>query len=129
MAWDLKIDPATGDLTWDTNLDLAAVSGIEILRQRISTRLKIELGSFIYNTDLGSRVRSIFQMGIPNTDQNLEMLVRDALEPMDDIIVTDIAITHPDPRVSQVSIYYQPVTAVGTSFMTPVEQATVLFPT
>lgn len=54
----------------------------------------VERGEFIYDRSgvLGSRLRSILGMGLPRGGPALEMLIREALEPMDDIAVSGISI-------------------------------------
>jgi len=130
MSWDLQLDPESGDFVFNGSRDLAPVVGDAILRQRISTRLKVDYGSFIYEPALGSRLRGILGSGVPRTENNIRSLIMDALEPMDDIIVTDVVISYPDNRTIQATVMYQ-VNDNTTPFsptMTPEAQATILLP-
>lgn len=130
MAWDIQLDPETGDFVFNGARDLSPVVGSAILRQRISNRLKIDYGSFVYEPALGSRLRSILGSGVSRTERNIRALIMDALEPMTDILVTDVSISFPDARTIQATIIYQsndnayPFSPV----MTPESQATVLLP-
>lgn len=130
MAWDIQLDPETGDFVFNGARDLSPVVGSAILRQRISNRLKIDYGSFVYEPTLGSRLRSILGSGVSRTERNIRALIMDALEPMTDILVTDVSISFPDARTIQATIIYQsndnayPFSPV----MTPESQATVLLP-
>lgn len=130
MAWDIQLDPETGDFVFNGARDLSPVVGSAILRQRISNRLKIDYGSFVYEPALGSRLRSILGSGVSRTERNIRALIMDALEPMTDILVTDVSISFPDTRTIQATIIYQsndnayPFSPV----MTPESQATVLLP-
>lgn len=130
MAWDIQLDPETGDFVFNGARDLSPVVGSAILRQRISNRLKIDYGSFVYEPTLGSRLRSILGSGVSRTERNIRALIMDALEPMTDILVTDVSISFPDTRTIQATIIYQsndnayPFSPV----MTPESQATVLLP-
>jgi hypothetical protein len=130
MAWDIQLDHETGDIVFNGTRDLAPVVGSEILRQRISTRLKVEYGSFMFDRTLGSRIRGLLGSGVPRTQQNLKSIIMDALEPMDDITVLDVIISYPDSRTVAASILYQynNNTNLYSPTMTPQAQTTVLLP-
>lgn len=100
MTWDLRIDLETGDWLFDGKRDLQDVSGDALVLQRIHTRLKIRRGSFAYDRSgkLGSHIINLIRAGVPSARENLEQMVRDALDPMEDIQVTEISITLPEDR-------------------------------
>lgn len=96
ISWDLQIDLRTGDLVWNSIRDLSAVEAENLIRQRIHVRLKVERGAFIYDEagTLGSRLNSLLDAGVPRAAANIEMIVREALEPMTDIVVTDVVVNY-----------------------------------
>lgn len=130
MAWDIQLDAETGDLVFNGTRDLAPVVGDAILRQRISTRLKVEYGSFIFDTSLGSRLHGLLGSGVPRTDQNIKSLIMDALEAMTDITVLDVIVTRPDTRTIAASILYEYNSNASpySPDLSPQAQTTILLP-
>lgn len=92
MSWDISQDLQTGDFVWDSKRDLLGAEGLGLIQQRIHRRLMIGRGEFLYDRSgqLGSRIRSLLNMGIPAASGGLEMLIREALTPMTDILVTTV---------------------------------------
>lgn len=84
----------TGDWLFDSRRDLQSVEAENLIQQRVHVRLMVERGEFIYDRSgsLGSRLRSVLGMGLPRGGPALEMLIREALEPMDDIAISDITV-------------------------------------
>lgn len=117
MSWDISQDLQTGDLVWDAKRDMLGAEGLGLIQQRIHRRLVIGRGEFIYDRSgqLGSRLRSLLNMGVPAASGGLAMLIREALTPMTDIIVTGVdvytfddgsGVVH-DPRNITARIQYQ----------------------
>jgi hypothetical protein len=94
MAYDLAISEF-GDLVFGANKDLAGTSGVDLIKQRISLRLRLVRGEWVYDEDktLGSSLHNLFSMSAEQSHTAIEPLVREALRPMDDEI-TIIGITH-----------------------------------
>jgi hypothetical protein len=94
MSWDIKQNLQTGDWQFDSRRDLQSVEAENLVQQRIHVRLTVDRGQFIYDRtgQLGSRLRSILDMGVPRGGPALEMLIREALDAMDDISVTNIRV-------------------------------------
>lgn len=129
MSFDLQLDLSTGDLVWNSIRDLAGVEAENLIQQRIHTRLVIVRGSFIYDRTgtLGSRLTTMLASGVPQTDSSLKMLIQEALQPMDDINITDIEVftyndgsgVVTDPTVIAASISYDVVYATVGSDLSP----------
>jgi len=113
MAWDIAIDLQTGDLVWTGITDFASRDGSALDQQRIHVRLFIERGEFIYdptNGALGSRLLDILRLPRARAMLEADLYVREALEPMDDIQVTNVEVVEieEDPRVVRLNITYHP---------------------
>lgn len=117
MSWDLSQNLQTGDWEWDSKRDLTYADGLRLIQERIHRRLMINRGEFLYDRSgqLGSRLRSLLNMGVPTASTNLAMIIKEALAPMQEILVTDvITYTYNDgtgvvtsPNNIYVSIQYQ----------------------
>lgn len=117
MSFDIKQNEITGDWEFDSRRDIAGAEGMGLVEQRIRRRLRVVRGSYIYDASgtLGSRLRSMLRMGIPAVSAGIEMLIREALSPMTDILVTDVIVNTfgdgtgvvLDPTSMQVKIAYQ----------------------
>jgi len=94
MAWDLGLDPATGDFIFGANRDLMGVSGEDLDRQRISVRVKIPLGTFAYDETelLGSRLHSALRLPMERGLAEIPKLIEEALAPMSDIQIRDVLV-------------------------------------
>lgn len=92
MAWDLALDRDSGDLMFGPASDLLGCTGEILTNQRILVRSRIPRGSFIYDKDntLGSRLFSISGASKKRQLAELPPLLREALEPMDDISIQSI---------------------------------------
>lgn len=111
MAVDLAIDGLTGDLRIAPNLDIELRSGKGTVDQRIRVRIRIYQGEWILdptNGTLGSRVHDATRLPVWRAQQEVPLLVREALEPMTDITIRDVlADLSPDDNKSiDVTIYY-----------------------
>src|SRR5215467_5672355 len=80
--YDLAISPH-GDLIMSGNRDLAGVSGVDLVNQRITIRLVSHRGTWFYDTDktFGKSADSAL---------DVDARVREALRPMSDIDIQDI---------------------------------------
>lgn len=112
MAWDLAIDLGTGDLVWTGINDIASRSGDALDKQRIHVRLFIERGEFIYDPThgaLGSRITDALHLPRQRALQEIGLMVREALEPMEDIEITDVGVVEQDDgRSVLLNISYKP---------------------
>ena len=119
------MDLHTGDWIFTGNRDYAGVTGTALIAQRIHTRLVIERGSFIYDRtgELGSHLRSLLSMPVPKGKVLAEGIIREALEPMRDIIVSEIVLQDvtDDPDIPPTSIkaiiFWAPAPDIGGGFI------------
>jgi hypothetical protein len=99
-------------LVFNANGDLAAAVGDNVVAQRIHTRIIIPLGSFIYNPNLGSRLRGTSLRAPMNKGaQEISAVIREALQPMDDIEISEINVvpSETDPTSMTAHIAYRPL--------------------
>lgn len=112
MAWDIAINLQTGDLMWTGTNDFASRDGTDLDKQRIHVRLFIERGEFIYdpsNGALGSRLLDILHLPRARALAEADLYVREALEPMEDIAVTEVGIEElSDSRTIRLKVGFQP---------------------
>jgi hypothetical protein len=111
MASDLAIDWNTGDLVISPTKDLSLRTGQGVVDQRIRVRLRIPYGSWDINPSLGSRLPDMHRMPDSRARQTAELVVREALEPMTDIVVQDVHVESDleDQRVVNILISYSMV--------------------
>lgn len=98
MSWDTAISEH-GDLIFGANRDLAGISGIDLIEQRIKLRLKIHRGSWVYDTDgtLGSNLQRVIGMSPGDAHSAVGAFVREALRPMaDEISIDEVFHEHED---------------------------------
>jgi|SRR5215467_2391557 len=88
--YDLAISPH-GDLIMSGNRDLAGVSGVDLVNQRITIRLVSHRGTWFYDTDktFGSDLYQTFGKSADSA-LDVDARVREALRPMSDIDIQDI---------------------------------------
>lgn len=113
MSFDLAIDYTTGDLIMAPNHDILGRTGPDVYEQRIRIRLKIKKETWISDPtdgELGSNLLDLARVSAARAAGEMEQYVREAIEPMDDIILGDIdaQIDPENPRAVMVSISYQP---------------------
>lgn len=109
MAFDLALDYATGDLKLGPNGDFDVRTGPQVTRQRIYTRLKVMRDAWHLDPSgglLGSHLHEFQRMSTERGAQQVELFVREALEPMEDISVENVEVTIPDPRTISLTISY-----------------------
>lgn len=98
MPFDLAISEFD-DLLFSASGDMLGASGQALMEQRIRLRLKIIRGSWLYDsTDrLGSFLHTIPAGSLEDVQEQVEVIVRDALAPMNDIVVTGVEIERITP--------------------------------
>ncbi len=108
MAWDIQQNFQTGDWIFNSVRDYASAEGANLVQQRIHVRLKTERGSFMYDRsgNLGSRLLDLVRLPGVQAAGGIEMIVREALAPMDDITITDVVIDT-DVRQLKATIHYR----------------------
>jgi hypothetical protein len=91
MAYDLAL-ASNGDLIFAANRDLLGVSGTPQIEQRISLRIKIPRGSWVYDEDqrLGSRMHRALQQSPDRAMVEIPIIIREALDDMDDIAIGEV---------------------------------------
>lgn len=104
MAIDLAIDNNSGDLMFAPNQDLATKQGIATIEQRIRVRLRTIQGTWDLDPDLGSRVLDATRMPVWRALDEIPLVVKEALEPMDDIIVSDVVCAQDSDRPQTIGI-------------------------
>jgi hypothetical protein len=111
MAWDLAIDYNSFDLIPAPSNDFDSRIGEDTVQQRIRMRLRIPRESWTLDpTDgsLGSNLDEIFRMPAFRAQSEGELIVREALAPMDDIEVTNVKLTSAtDERIVNLVIEYR----------------------
>lgn len=114
MATDLALDYNTGDLVISPTGDLDLRTGTKTIDQRIRVRLRIIQGAWAFdpsNGTLGSRIREMYRMPTWRAASELGLVIREALEPMEDIAVqsVDVAQDADDERKLHLQITYIPI--------------------
>lgn len=94
MSWDIAFSPV-GDIVLAADGDLAGISGIDLVQQRMMLRLKITRGSWTYDEDgsLGSQLSRLTSMSTQAALAQVDANVREALRDMTEIEVGEIEIT------------------------------------
>lgn len=95
MAVDIAFDNTIGDLLATPGNDVGLYSGEAVVAQRMRTRLKIPLGSWILDPtggSLGSRLYDATRMPVSRAIGEIPMIVKEALLPMTDIRVEDVLV-------------------------------------
>lgn len=111
MPVDLAFDFKVGDLAIAPNKDLDRKTGADLVEQRIRVRLKIIQGSWLLDPtggSLGSRLTDALRLPMFRATTEIPLMVQEALEPMDDISVTNVVVEPDEDDSSSVSltIYY-----------------------
>src|SRR3954469_22991398 len=123
MPWDFALDGDTGDILFGPTHDLLGTTGDGLTRQRILLRCKIPRGGWQYDDDgsLGSRLNLI--TNAPSARQVVEApaLVREALEPMDDIAIDDVQVSTDENNRLLVSVSYRNVDVENDEDITEID--------
>jgi hypothetical protein len=111
MAVDLAFNFKVGDLAVAPNKDLDRKTGADLVEQRIRVRLKIVQGSWLLDPtggSLGSRLVDALRLPMFRAETEIPLIVQEALEPMDDISVTNVVATpnKDDSSSVDLTIYY-----------------------
>lgn len=115
MATDIALDKATGDLVAEPNNDFAVVTGGDVIDQRIRIRLKVPHGDWEQNLGLdvgemgfGSRLNEMSRLPMERAFNEIPLVVKEALAPMEDIRVYDVVCSlNPDaPTKIDFTVYY-----------------------
>lgn len=114
MSWDLAIDYSTGDLKIASNKDFEARIGEGTIKQRIMVRLKIDQGEWHLDPSggrLGSRMREISRLPVWRAKDEVELVIREALAPMDDISIQAVTVIVPEDnnKTVEARIEYLPI--------------------
>jgi phage baseplate assembly protein W len=106
MSWDLALSEH-GDLIFAANRDLAGISGIDLIEQRMRIRMVVHRGSWVYDTDqtLGSNLRRLIGMSPEQAASTAPALVREALRAMDEITVDDVNVQATDRDITLIVLY------------------------
>lgn len=95
---------ANGDLVFAANRDLAGVSGIDLIEQRIKLRLKLRRGTWLYDPErtLGSQLFRLSGASADEASTALTAYVQEALRPMaSEIVVNEIRHMFDDGEVRE----------------------------
>jgi len=116
MAFDLAIDYNSGDLILSPHIDIERRVGIDTVQQRVRVRLRIHQGEWpldFTGGTLGSRLFEALRYPQWRAQSEIGLIVREALAPMDDIIVNDVQVTITGPRTVSVVILFSMVEPGG----------------
>ncbi len=112
--WDLALAP-NGDLIISGNRDLAAKSGVDLLEQRMTMRLKMHRGEWTYdeNNSLGSQLYRLIGDNPTRATATASAYVREALRPMEDEISIDDIQVNMDSRAMTLTVTYSVLDDTG----------------
>ncbi|WP_353096285.1 DUF2634 domain-containing protein [Tissierella praeacuta] len=101
---DYKLE--NGDLARKGLGDLQMIDGIESKKQSMLTRLIVERGSFIYDEDLGSRLKLLYREKPSRIPAMADSYVREALEPEEDIEIKNVEVKWIDKKKILILVYF-----------------------
>jgi hypothetical protein len=112
MAVDLAMDFVAGDLMIGPSNDIDRATGTTLIDQRIRVRLLIVQGEWTLDPSggsLGSRLREALRLPLFRAEQEVPMLAQEALDPMNDITVTNVtaAPVDDDSSALALTVFYQ----------------------
>ena len=116
MAYDMAISEH-GDLILAGSRDLAGVSGIDLINQRIVVRLTIHRGTWFFDTDgtLGSFLYRILGQA-PQSALEVDSYVREALRQMTEISIEEVVTEYrEDLKSLVVQVLYSQTPEIGES--------------
>lgn len=108
MAVDLALDQTTHDLIASPSNDVTLVSGLAEVGQRIRTHLRIQLGSYELEPELGSKMNGLLRLPVNIAVAQVPLVVKEALAQMTDILVQDVTaeVDEQDPRKVNFTVVY-----------------------
>ena len=80
---------SNGDFLCDTRNNLLELSGYDELLQRVLIRLGVKKGTFVYDTNLGSRLYTL-KVNDGNLGEKALSLVREALVELPEVLVENV---------------------------------------
>lgn len=95
-----------GDLVRKGLGDLQMVEGIEAKKQSMLIRLIVERGSFIYDENLGSRLKSLYREKPSRINRSADIYVREALEHEEDIEIINVEVKWLDKKKIIILVYF-----------------------
>lgn len=95
-----------GDLVRKGLGDLQMVRGIEAKKQSMLIRLIVERESFIYDEDLGSRLKLLYREKPSKIPAMADSYVREALEPEEDIEIKNVEVKWLDKKKILILVYF-----------------------
>lgn len=87
-------------------LDLEVIEDIEAKKQSMMIRLVVERGSFIYDEELGSRLRLLLREKPSRVDRMADVYVREALEPEVDVEILRVDVKWLDKKKILILVYF-----------------------
>lgn len=101
MSWDIALSNQ-GDLIFSASRDIAGISGVDLIKQRIRIRLRLMRGAWIYDDTgtLGSNLHTLLSSTPDKAIQAAPAYTREALRGMDEITVDDVNIGTTDRSAS-----------------------------
>mgnify|MGYP000983719051 CR=1 FL=1 len=87
-------------------LDLEVIEDIEAKKQSMMIRLIVERGSFIYDEELGSRLRLLLREKPSRVDRMADVYVREALEPEEDVKILRVEVKWLDKKKILILVYF-----------------------
>jgi phage gp46-like protein len=107
VAYDLAISEH-GDLVVSGNRDLAGISGIDLIEQRIRMRLRMRRGEWLYdaNSTLGSNLHQLTSMKPDTIASAAQQYVREALRGMTEISLDDVQVQMTNRDMTLI-VFYQ----------------------
>lgn len=128
MPFDLLLTE-NGDLAFSAVRDLQGISGIGQVNQRIRTRLKVPIGSWVYDEDgtFGSSLSGILNANPDEAQARAEAYVREALRPMEDISIDHVELEYSSSSLT-VSVFYRMIGDTDEFFETDLGSFVISIP-
>lgn len=101
---DYRIE--NGDLVRKGLGDLQMVEDLEAKKQSMVIRLVVERGSFIYDEELGSRLRLLLREKPSNIPRMADAYVREALKPEEDVEIINVEVKWLDKKKILILVYF-----------------------
>lgn len=95
-----------GDLVRKGIGDIQMVERIEAKKQSMMIRLVVERGSFIYDEDLGSRLKLLYKEKPSRIPEMADVYVREALEPEEDVEIIKVKVKWLDKKKILILVYF-----------------------